>query len=389
MILPLDRIRVLEIGAYIAGPYAGAMLRALGADVIKIEPPTGDPFRRGNANRDPYFRQYNAGKQSVALNLKAPEGLALVKALLPEMDVLLENNRPGALDRLGLDAASCRAINPRLVYASASGFGDGGPFRDRPAYDSIGQTISGFYSLMNDAGEAKMLGGASADLMTATTTVLGILAALVGRSRDAQGHGSTMQTSLMEAMSGLTVDAVTSYFEHGVTPTRRSRHAQAQGYCLPTSDGGAVTLHMSVSDKFFQCVAGAIGQPDLAGDPRFATYRARLDNYLELEAIFRAAFVKRSRAEWMHILTEFDVPHAPVLTIEEVVHHPQTDWLGLIEPEVDGLALVRPPVRLDGQRPGRDFPVPLVGEHSRAVALSVLPEAAVAEMIAKGVLAAL
>ena len=135
---PLDGIRVLEIGAYIAGPYAGAMLCAMGAEVIKVEPPGGDPFRRGNGNRDPYFRQYNAGKHSIVIDLKAPEGVALVKALLPGLDVLLENNRPGALDRLGLAAAACRAINPRLIYASASGFGDGGPLRDRPAYDSIG-----------------------------------------------------------------------------------------------------------------------------------------------------------------------------------------------------------------------------------------------------------
>ncbi|WP_417722666.1 CaiB/BaiF CoA transferase family protein [Salipiger sp.] len=386
MTLPLDGIRILEIGAYIAGPYAGAMLCAMGAEVVKVEPKGGDPFRRGAGNRDPYFRQYNAGKRSIAIDLKAPEGVALVKALLPGFDVLLENNRPGALDRLGLDAQTCRAIHPGLVYASASGFGDGGPLRDRPAYDSIGQTISGFYSIMNDAGDAQMLGGASADLATAMTTVMGVLAALVGRSRNADGTGSLMQTSLMEAMSGLTVDAVTSYYEHGVTPTRRSRHAQAQGYCLPTRDNGAITVHMSVSDKFFQAIAGAIGRPELASDDRFATYRARLANYLPLEAIFREAFVKRTRDEWMKILTETDVPHAPVLTVEEVVHHPQTDWLGMMEPEDDGLALVRPPVRFDGARPPRDFRVPEAGEHTREVAGAVLTADEVEALIGRGVL---
>ena len=143
---------------------------------------------------------------------------------------------------------------------------------------------------------------------------------------------------------------------------------------------------MSVSDKFFQAIARAIGRPDLTTDPRFASYRGRLDNYLTLDAIFREEFGKRSRDDWVGILTEADVPHTPVLTVEEVVHHPQTEWLGLIEPEVDGLALVRPPVRFDGERPSRDFPVPMVGEHTCDVAASVLPADEIEALLAKGVL---
>lgn len=382
---PLDGIRVLEIGAYIAGPYAGAMLRSLGAEVVKVEPKGGEPFRRGSGNRDHYFMQYNAGKRSIIIDLKAAEGLALVKAMLPKFDVLLENNRPGALDRLGLGVEACRTINPGLVYASASGFGNGGPFRDRPAYDSIGQTISGFYSLMNDKGEAKSLGGASADLMTALTTVMGVLAALVGRERSEDGRGMLMQTSLMEAMSGLTVDAMTYFYEKRVTPVRTSRHPQAQNYCVPTSDG-AITMHMSVSDKFFQNIADAIGRPELKEDPRFSIYRARLENYSALDAIFREEFVKKTRAEWEDILARSDVPHAPVMSVEEILKHPQTEYLGLLEPERDGLALVRPPVSFDGVRPERDFTVPQAGEHSRAVATEVLPGDEVEALLAKGVI---
>lgn len=384
---PLDGIRVLEIGAYIAGPYAGALLRSLGADVVKVEPKGGEPFRRGNGNRDHYFMQYNAGKRSIIIDLKAPDGLALVRAMLPKFDVLLENNRPGALDRLGLGEKDCRKIHPGLVYASASGFGNGGPLRDRPAYDSIGQTISGFYSLMNDPGEAKSLGGASADLMTALTTTMGILAALVGRERSEDGRGMLMQTSLMEAMSGLTVDAMTFFYEKHVTPTRTSRHPQAQNYCVPTSDG-AITMHMSVSDKFFQNVADAIERPELKTDPRFATYFARLENYGALDAIFRAEFARKTRAEWGERLTASDVPHAPVMTIEEILKHEQTEYLGLLEPERDGLALVRPPVSFDGVRPGRDFTVPHAGEHTREVAAEVLSPDQIEALVAKGVIQA-
>src|ERR687885_495737 len=139
--LPLTGIRVLELGAYISGPYAAAILGALGADVVKVEPPNGgDPFRRSIENDSLYFVQYNAGKRSIAVDLKRPEGIELVKALLPRFDVLIENSRPGKTASLGLGPEVCKAINPRLIYSSVSGFGDGGPLRDRAAYDSIGQS---------------------------------------------------------------------------------------------------------------------------------------------------------------------------------------------------------------------------------------------------------
>lgn len=367
---PLRHIRVLEIGAYISGPYCGALLAALGADVVKVEPPGGEPFRRGNENRDHFFMQYNAGKRSATVNLKSPEGVELIKKLLPEFDVLLENNRPGKLAKLGLGPDVCQQINPRLVYTSVSGFGDGGPLRDRPAYDTIGQAIAGNYSLMNDAGSAQMLGGAIADLISAVAATTGILAALVKRAKD--GEGVEVKTSLMEAMSLVTVDAITSFYEKRVTPVRTSRHPQAQSYCLPTADKGAVVIHMSVTQKFWENLCVAMEQPHLASDPRFATYRDRLENYFDLEPILKGIFLTRDRAEWEERLLSADVPHAPVLSIEEVQHHPQTKWLELTEPERDGLALVRPPWSFDDARPGRNFAVPQVGEHSEEIASLVL-----------------
>src|ERR1700730_13887114 len=140
---PLAGIRALEIAAYISGPYAGSLLSALGAEVVKIEPPDGEAFRIGMNEWSPYFRQYNTGKKSVAVDLKSEQGVSLVKSLLPRYDVLIENMRPGKLAALGLSANVCRAVNPRLIYASVSGFGSGGPLRDRPAYDSIGQSFGG------------------------------------------------------------------------------------------------------------------------------------------------------------------------------------------------------------------------------------------------------
>jgi len=286
---PLTGIRVLELGAYISGPYAAALLAALGADVVKVEPPLGgDAFRRGVDIDSHYFAQYNAGKRSLAVNLKHPDGVALVKRLAPQFDVVVENNRPGKMAALGLGAEDLMKINPSLVYASVSGFGDGGPWRDRAAYDSIGQSMGGFYSIMNDEGEARLSGTCIGDLISAVTVAMGILAGLVGRGSTPERKGLEVQTSLVEAMSTITIDAMTQFFETGVAPTRESRHPQAQNFCLTTASGGSITLHLSSSQKFWEALATAMGRADLIEDPRFATYYDRMANYFALKPVVEA-----------------------------------------------------------------------------------------------------
>ena len=386
--LPLTGIRVLELGAYISGPYAGAILCALGADVVKVEPPKGgDAFRRGMGSRSPYFAQYNAGKRSIAIDLKRREGLDLVKALLPRFDVLIENSRPGKTASLGLGADVCKAINPSLIYASVSGFGDGGPLRDRAAYDSIGQSMSGFYSIMNDPGIPRLTGTCIADLLTAITISSGILAALVGRSRQPSQEGSVVQTSLLEAMSSITVDAITQMYEIGEAPTRQTRHPQAQNFCLLTASGDSITLHLSSSEKFWRALVKAMGREDLLQNHRYGRFADREAEYWSLKPIVEEEFKKRSRSEWEERLTAADVPFAPVLTVKEVAEHPQTEWLGLLEPERDGHTLLRPPWRFDGVRPERTFKTPRIGEHSLEVAAEVRTKAEVDRLVSSGVIA--
>lgn len=384
---PLTGIRVLELGAYISGPYAAALLAALGADVVKVEPPKGgDAFRRGVGIDSHYFVQYNAGKKSLAVNLKHPEGIALLRSLAPHYDVVVENNRPGKMAALGLGAEDLMKINPSLVYASVSGFGDCGPWRDRAAYDSIGQSMGGLYSIMNDEGDARLSGTCIADLISAVTVTMGILAGLVGRGLSPERRGLDVQTSLVEAMSTITIDAMTQFFETGLSPTRESRHPQAQNFCLATASGGSITLHLSSSQKFWQALAGAMGRADLIGDPRFATYYARMENYFALKPIVEAEFLKHSREEWEAILIAADVPFAPTLTMAEVTTHPQSQWLDMLEPERDGKTLVRPPWRFFGERPDRPFRAPHIGEHSREVAMQVLSSAEIDRLIAEGVI---
>ncbi len=366
---PLAGIKVLEVGAYISAPYAGSLLRSLGAEVVKIEAPEGDAFRRGVGIGSDYFVQYNTGKKSVAINLKSAEGKALIEELLPTFDVLIENMRPGKMDALGLGADSCRRINPALVYASVSGFGSGGPLVDRPAYDTIGQSYGGIYSMMNDEGSPRLTGTCMGDLITGVSATMGILAALLGRERSQDGCGVLVETSLMEAVSLLTVDSITQALESGENPTRISRHPQAQNFCFNTKSGGAITLHLSSSEKFWAALARAVGRSELLDDPRFRRYadRVNAENFAQLLEIMGTEFLKRSREEWETILIKADVPFAPVLTLHEVINHPQTQWLKLLEQEPSGRTVVCPPWRFDKLRPTRGELPPQVGEHTLEV----------------------
>jgi crotonobetainyl-CoA:carnitine CoA-transferase CaiB-like acyl-CoA transferase len=386
---PLGHVRIIEFGGYISGPYGTSLLCTLGADVVKIESlGDGDAFRRGADDRSPYFVQYNTGKRSIAVDLKNPEGIALVKSLLPHFDVLVENMRPGKMQALGLGPEQCRALNPDLIYTSVTGFGDGGPLVNHPAYDTIGQAFSGLYTLLGDEGSPQLTGTIFADMVTGLTVATGILAALVDRA--SYGGGRHVQTSLVEAVSTVTADAFTQYYERGhESPSRESRHPQAQNFCLRTASGEFVAIHMSSSQKFWHGLTRAIGRPELADDPRFVDYRQRTAHYFELVPIVEREVATRTFAEWARILTEHDVPFSPVNTMDDFVHHPQVEWLELIEPEKNGLSLLGPPWRFDGTRPNRrEAHAPRVGEHSREVAGEVYDQDRIAELVASGVLGA-
>ncbi|WP_426518145.1 CaiB/BaiF CoA transferase family protein [Diaminobutyricibacter sp. McL0618] len=381
---PLEGIRILEIGGYISLPLGTSLLCALGAEVVKVEKPeTGDDFRRHMNDKSPYFRQYNTGKLSLSVDLKSPEGVEVVKALVPHYDVVLENLRPGKLAAMGLGAEECRALRPDIIYGSVSGFGTTGPLANRPAYDTIGHAYGGLYSLWGEKGQPQLAGGLSADLLTGLTTATGVLAALVGRLRT--GEPQQLETSILEAVSVLTTDAITQSFELGEAPTRTSRHPQAQNFCIKASDGQYLAIHLSSSQKFWQALCRALERPDLAEDSRFAEYRPREANYFELVPLISDAFATRAYSHWEQVLSREDVPFAPVLSITDFTANEQVAHLGLVQREEDGLELVRPPWIFDGQRPDRRGRAPRVGADTRAVLGEVLPSEQVEDLIARGV----
>ncbi|MEV7663668.1 CaiB/BaiF CoA-transferase family protein [Paenarthrobacter sp. NPDC089316] len=382
---PLEGIRILEIGGYIALPLGTSILCSLGAEVVKVERPgAGEDFRRHQNDKSPYFRQYNTGKQSLAVDLKSAEGVEIVKSLIPRFDVVLENLRPGKLAALGLGSEACRELRPDIVYGSVTGFGSTGPLANRPAYDTIGHAFGGLYSMWADRGQPQLAGGLSADLITGLSTAAGVLAALVGRLTT--GQPQRVETSIMEAVSVLTTDAITQAFELGTDPTRTSRHPQAQNFCVPTSDGQYLAIHLSSSQKFFQAMCEAFGREDLVCDPRFAEYRTRVANYSDLVPIIEREFAAKSRAHWEAVLAEADVPFAPVLSPTEYLEHEQIRHLQMVDRQPDGLVLVRPPWTFDGVRPDRHGRAPKVGADTRAIAGEVLPPCRVEELLATGVL---
>lgn len=382
---PLEGIRILEIGGYISLPFGTSLLCSLGAEVVKVEKPgVGEDFRRQQNDQSPYFRQYNYGKRSLAVDLKTEAGVELIKSLVPRFDVVMENLRPGKIEAIGLGYDVCRELRPDVIYGSVTGFGGDGPLANRPAYDTIGQAFGGIYSILGDEGHPQLAGGLNADLITGIVTAAGLLAAILGRERS--GEGQRFETSIAEAVSILTTDSITQNFEFGYDPTRTSRHPQAQNFCVPTSDGKFFAIHLSSSQKFWQSLCRAMDRLDLAEDPRFAEYRPRESNYFELAPIVEQHFATDTFAHWEAALVENDVPFTPVQSISEYLRNEQVEHLRMVDWQEDGLALMRAPWQFDGERPERRGRAPRVGVDSRDVAREVLTIEQVDELVASGVL---
>lgn len=379
---PLDGRRVLEFGGYLAAPYATALLAALGADVIKVERPTaGDDFRRGAENTSPFFRQFNAGKRSIAVDLRHPEGAAAMRRLIPGTDVLLENLRPGKLASIGLGPEDCRSLHPDLVYASTTAFGSGGSLAGRPAYDTIAQGFTGLYSVLSDDEHPRISGTCVADLVTGLSNAAGILAALAGRLTT--GRATRVESSLLEATSVLTMDALTQWFAEGRVPARDTRNSRPREFLLSTSTR-PLALHLE-HDRHWKGLVEAVEDAWWAEDPRFTSQLDRERHHDELESALQATFAADSHEAWERRLAARDVPCSAVLSLAEQVDHPQLDELGLLGPERDGLRLVGAPWRFDGIRPRRGDHTPRVGEHTREILGEVYAPEAVEELIARGV----
>jgi crotonobetainyl-CoA:carnitine CoA-transferase CaiB-like acyl-CoA transferase len=365
----LKGVRIVEQGTFITGPCCGMMLADLGADVIKIESPDGDPYRAyQGGNYSPHFQAYNRNKRSLVLDMKQPDDRKVFDTLIREADVFIQNFRPGTADRLGAGAKRLQELNPKLVYCSISGFGADGPYVDRPSYDSVAQALSGFLSVVVDEDRPRFLGPALADAITGIYASYGILGALFDRSRT--GKGRMVEVSMLEAMAHFAVEPFAAYFALGAVPKSSDRPRLAQAHILRTKDGGLIAIHLSSLEKFWTGLLTALGAPELGTDARFSTRLARIENYDALGRELDKHFSERTVAEWVEKLGSADVPFAPINKVSAVVEDPQVKHLGLMVPVENPHAakqLVRPAVQFDGQRATAVRPAPLLNEHGAAI----------------------
>jgi crotonobetainyl-CoA:carnitine CoA-transferase CaiB-like acyl-CoA transferase len=361
----LKGVKVVEQGTFITGPCTGIMLADLGADVIKVESPDGDPYRAyQGSNYSPHFQAYNRNKRSLALDMKQDADRAVFDSLIREADVFIQNFRPGAADRLGAGAKRLQELNPKLVYCSISGFGADGPYVDRPSYDSVAQALSGFLSVVVDESRPRFLGPALADAITGIYASYGVLGALFDRSRT--GKGRLVEISMLEAMAHFAVEPYAAYFSLGTVPRSQDRPRLAQAHILRTGDGGLIAIHLSSMEKFWTGLVAALEAPQLATDARFATRLARIDNYDDLGRELDALFSKHPTQHWVDRLGAADVPFAPINRVDAAVKDPQVQHLGLMVPVEKPHAAthaVRPAVQFDGQRADGVHPAPLLNEH--------------------------
>jgi crotonobetainyl-CoA:carnitine CoA-transferase CaiB-like acyl-CoA transferase len=372
---PLAGVRVLDLTRVVSGPFATMMLADLGADVAKVEEPRkgdesrtyGPPFEGGESS---YFLSINRNKRSLALDLKSEAGHASVLALAAQADVVMENFRPGTMARLGLDWEVLRALNPRLVLCSITGFGGEGPDAQRPGYDLIIQGESGVMSITGAPdGPPTKVGTSIADLVTGLFAAQSVLAAL--RRRDLSGQGCRVEVAMLDALASLLTFNAGIYFATGKNPVRRGNaHATIVPYETFEAADGWVNIGVA-NDKFWGLFCGVVGCQGLQVDPRFATATARVENRAVLLPLLGELIRGQTRGHWVAALTEAGVPCGEIRTVGEVCEAPQLTSRGMVletvHPAAGIVRSIASPARFDGRAPPAASPAPMLGEHTQEV----------------------
>ncbi|MES2535019.1 MAG: CaiB/BaiF CoA-transferase family protein [Pseudomonadota bacterium] len=365
----LAGIRVLDLGSFITAPYAAMLLGEMGADVIKVERPvTGDPFRAFNGGLySSHFQAHNRNKRSVALDYTKVAGREALDALIAGADVLLINVRPGVEEKLGIGPERLQQINPRLVYCTITGYGADGPYSERPAYDNVGQALSGWLSMFHEGSDARVPGPAVSDALTGMYAAMGILGAVVERART--GRGRRVEVSMLEATIAFATEPLGKMFATGAGVPMYSRAAASQSFILTCKDGHRIGLHLSSPEKFWIGLLQAIDRMDLA--QKYPDRGARVRGYDALARDLAATFASRERDAWLPLLEQNDVPFAPERRLEELADDPQVQHLGVFfetdHPQLGKVKAANRPIRYDGDNHSNFLPPPALGEHTEEV----------------------
>jgi len=385
---PLNGVRVLDLSRVLAGPWCAQLLADMGADVIKIErPEVGDDTRHwgppwhesGHERVAAYFLAANRGKRSAAIDFAKPEGAELVRKLAAKSDVVVENFKVGGLAKFGLDAASLRAENPRLIVASITGFGQDGPYADRAGYDYIIQGMGGMMSITGlpdgEPGGGPMRAGvAIADLFTGLYCSNAILAALYRREQS--GEGALIDMALFDTQLAMLANQASNYLVGGEDPPRQGNtHPNIVPY-QPFDAADQPIIIAVGNDRQFARLAEILGAPEWASNPVFATNAARVANRAPLIQSIKQVIKTRPAAEWLAALEEAGIPAGPINRIGQALADPQAVYRGMVETLGGGrlgeVPTVGSPIRFDGERADAPLPPPALGEHSDAVLKDML-----------------
>ena len=376
---PLQGIRVLDFTRVLAGPSAALALADLGAEVLKIEPPgTGDDTRLFPPFRDNvshYFLSVNRGKKSIVIDLKTDAGVALAKDLAAKCDVVIENYRPGVMDRLGLGYTALAALNPRLIYCAISGFGMTGPLRDRPSFDIVLQAMSGALSVNGEAGgEPVKLGIPLGDLVGGINGPISILAAL--HERSVTGRGRLIDVSLLDGMLGMLGYLAQLAFFTGEDPKPQgSQHPNLVPYgTFPASDGSIIIA--CLTNSFWERTCRALGMEDSIRDPRFDSLEKRRDNRSLVNEKIAAFTRQKTVQELVDLLGQYEVPHAPILGIKEALAQPQAVAREMVvdtdHPVLGKIPIVNRSIKFPGDPQPVPTAPPVLGQHTDAILQDIL-----------------
>jgi len=369
----LAGLRVIDLTQVMAGPFCTMLLADFGADVIKIEPPNGDSTRTmpGAVGTDsPSFNAVNRGKRSVVVNLKTDEGVAAVRTLARTADIFVENYRPGVMKTLGLDYASLSTLNPRLIYASISGYGQTGPQQHKGGFDLVAQGVSGIMSVTGEPGGAPVKSGIPlTDLGAGLFATVGILAALEYRHRT--GLGQQVDTSLLDAGVGLSVWESTQYFSgRGIPERLGSAHRMSAPYQAFRCADGYITLG-GANDRSFHRICEVLGHPEWKDMAEFRTDGMRLANRVDLAARIEAITATKPRGHWLELFEGNNIPCGPINDYAQVFEDPQVIARALVlqveHPTLGAIRTLGSPIKMSATPPDVARRAPLLGEHTSEV----------------------
>ncbi len=388
---PLSHIKVLDLSRVLAGPWTAQNLADLGAEVIKVERPgKGDdsrgyapPFLKDEQGRETkegaYFCAANRGKKSITVNLSKPEGQQLVRELAKGVDVLVENYKVGDLARYGLGYDDLAKLNPGLIYCSVTGFGQTGPYKDRPGYDFMAQGMGGLMSITGEAdgmpgGGPQRVGIPIIDMTTGMYATIAICAALANRA--VTGKGQWIDVALLDSCVAFLANQAMNYFATGESPSRiGNAHPNIVPYQTFKTKDGAIILACG-NDNLFNKFCEAAGCAELPKDARFATNAERVKNRVEITRLLNAVFEKRTTKEWVKLLDDAGVANGPINTIKEVFEEPQVIARGmkfeLPHAAAGKVPLVASPMKFSGTPLQHDIPPPVVGQHTDEILRNVL-----------------